>query len=260
VNQAFSVVASDGHIVHGSLSRAESDKGVALLVHGITSDRHEWGFFDALSAELNSRGISSIAIDYRGHGESSIPIEKISLSGVFLDVEAGWRHLSDVASTPRDHPKVILGNSFGGGLAFLFGALNPSIDVTIATCPVMSYVADLGRVNPTWREEIQTGFIRYASKKLPSSIIAEMWAYDALITLVPTPRKCAVFHGTRDSDVPYSESEDFIRKRETVDLKGLQGMDHTFSAPEDVPDRDEQSKLFRAQAGRIIAEYIAGSW
>jgi pimeloyl-ACP methyl ester carboxylesterase len=258
VIQPFSVLASDGHVVRGSLSRAESEKGAALLVHGITSDRHEWGFFDALSAELNSRGITSIAIDYRGHGESSMPIESLSLSGVFLDLQAGWKHLNDIAGTPRDYRKVILGNSFGGGLAFLFGALNPRIDVTIATCPVMSYVADLDRVNPTWREETESGFIRYVSKKLPSSIIAEMWAYDAMIGLVPTPPKCAIFHGMSDSDVPYSESEDFVKQRVTVDLKGLQGMDHSFSAPEGVPNRDEKSKLFRVQAGRIIAEYIAG--
>jgi pimeloyl-ACP methyl ester carboxylesterase len=256
--QSFTVLAKDGHVVRGSMSQVDGAKGAALLVHGITSDRHEWGFFDALSAELNSRNITSIAIDYRGHGESTMPIAKLSLSGVFLDIEAGWKHLQEVAGARRDYRKAIIGNSFGGGLAFLLGAINPEINVTIATCPVMSYIADLGRVNSAWRGEAASGFIRYASKGLPAAIIVEMWAYDSLIELAPTPHKCAIFHGTSDSDVPYSESEKFAKGRTTVVLKGLHGMDHSFSAPEGVLNRDEQSKIFRAEAGRIIAEYVSG--
>jgi pimeloyl-ACP methyl ester carboxylesterase len=256
VKEDFSVIASDGHVVRGSVSTAEHAKGAALLVHGITSDRHEWGLFDSLCDELNLRSITSVAIDYRGHGESALSIDNLSLSGVLLDIQAGWRHLNTIARSLVDQRKVVVGNSFGGGLVFLFGALDPTVNVTIATCPVMSYVADLERVNPNWRLDSRSGWINYVNKKLPCSIIAEMWAYDSLIDLVPTPRNCAIFHGTSDSDVPYSESEDFIKKRVTVELIGLQGMDHSFSAPEGTPDRDKQSKLFRAQAAQAIADYI----
>jgi pimeloyl-ACP methyl ester carboxylesterase len=257
MTQAFSAMARDGHVVHGSLSLPKKQKAAVLLVHGITSDRHEWGFFDALASELNLRGLTSVAIDYRGHGESGMPIENLSLSGVFLDIEAGWRQLNDVAKSSRGLPRAIVGNSFGAGIAFLFAALNPGVDVTVATCPVMSYVADLDRVNPGWREETSSGFINYVSKKLSSTIITEMWAYDAMIGVVPTPHKCAIFHGTNDSDVPFSESERFVKQHAKVDLKALKGMDHSFSAPEGTRNRDEESKRFRAEAGRVIAEYIA---
>jgi pimeloyl-ACP methyl ester carboxylesterase len=255
MSETFTVDADDGHVVHGSYMRAEPERGAALLVHGITADRHEWGFFDALSSELCMRGVSTAAIDYRGHGQSAVPIESISLSGVFLDIQAGWRFVDKTANPDPSSRRILVGNSFGGGLSLLFGSLERRIDLVVATCPVLSYVADILRVNPRWQEELPSGMVRYASKQLPASVISEMYAYDMVIRGIHDTN-LVIFHGTADSDVPYSESVEFVRRHRDGVLHAIEGMDHSFSAPEGSTDRDDLSAKYRARAGRLIAEHI----
>ena len=43
----------DGARLEGTLTRANDDaRGMCILVHGITADRHEWGTFDSISRML----------------------------------------------------------------------------------------------------------------------------------------------------------------------------------------------------------------
>ncbi len=42
-------------------------RAVAVLVHGVASDKHEW---DELAPELWKLGLGTLALDLRGHGES----------------------------------------------------------------------------------------------------------------------------------------------------------------------------------------------
>lgn len=62
-----------------------------LLVHEFSRDRREW---DALAPELNARGLATLAIDLRGHGES------LRKSG--LPVKLTPRLLTDPNGFPRD--------------------------------------------------------------------------------------------------------------------------------------------------------------
>ena len=64
-------ITNDDHVVHGTLAQPSFPKAVALFVHGITADRHEWGLFDQIVKSLYDKNIASLAIDYRGHGKSA---------------------------------------------------------------------------------------------------------------------------------------------------------------------------------------------
>lgn len=251
--ESISLTAPDGHIVTGSLLRAKENRGIALLVHGITADRHEWGFFDFLSEALLAKGVSTLAIDYRGHGESPFPIEQLSLSGVFLDVMTAWQYLEQ-ESKGQNVKRFVVGNSFGGGIAYLFGQMHKNVDTVIMTCPVTSYIADLSRVSIDWKDKMPSDFIQYASKQLSSNTVPEMYAFDELIKECSIRIPVEVVHGTADSDVPFEESSNFVAQRKNnITLHPIDGMDHSFSAPEGSTNQKELSKQYRRQAAFEIA-------
>jgi len=255
--EEISLCAPDRHFVEGSIYRSEQDAGYVLLVHGITADRHEWGFFDYLARELQRYGYTVLSIDYRGHGQSQMPIEHLSLSGLFIDIETAWEWVEKNCSSSTKN-RIIVGNSFGGGISYLFGQLRQSVDKIVMTCPVTSYISDLGRVVKDWKSISTSNYVRYASKQLPTSIITEMYAYDSLIQECPLNKKTLVFHGTADSDVPFAESRQFVENRcEIAQMFPLDGMDHSFSAPEGTPDQASVSTKFRMQAAQVIAGVLA---
>ena len=254
--ESISLVAPDGHMVAGSLLRAKENRGFALLVHGITADRHEWGFFDFLSEALLAKGINTLAIDYRGHGESTLPIEKLSLSGVFLDIMTAWQYIEQ-ESKGQTIKRFVVGNSFGGGLAYLFGQMHKSVDTVIMTCPVTSYIADLNRVSIAWKDKMSSGFVPYASKQLAANTVSEMYTFDELIEQCLIRIPVEVIHGTADSDVPFGESSNFVTQRsENITLHPIDGMDHSFSAPEGATNQNELSTQYRQQAATRIATII----
>lgn len=244
----------DGHTVHGTFNEPDDVIASALLIHGITADRHEWGFFDSLVVELAKKGVATLAIDYRGHGESDIPIERLSLSGITLDVIASWKFLRDA------YPNVtsfLVGNSFGGGIGYLFGQEVGDCSHIYMTCPVTSYVADVSRVNADWQDNAKSGLVKYASKKLGSFVVPEFFVFDRLITNQAVNVPFSVVHGAVDSDVPPEESKAFLIDRAPEEnYHALPGMDHSFSAPENAPDRDRLSPKLRQEAAVYIASIL----
>ena len=63
------IIESDGWTLHGTFSRPpnEGAKPAALLLHRAAGNRDE---YEALAGALATRGVSSLALDLRGHGES----------------------------------------------------------------------------------------------------------------------------------------------------------------------------------------------
>jgi alpha-beta hydrolase superfamily lysophospholipase len=236
MNETVDCRAADGHVVHGTLSAPQSPPAAAaLLVHGITADRSEWGYFDLLRNRLSEAGIASLAIDYRGHGESAYPVDHLTLSGVGLDIAAAFDLLDE--AVPSASRQAIVGNSFGAGMAYLFGVAEAQITDIILTMPVLSYVDDIGRVNDQWSAQPLDEPISYSSVKLPGLIRADFFAVDELISRAHTDKPLTILHGEADTDVPFSASEQFLSTSPSEgDLIGLPGMDHCWAAPGD-PDR-----------------------
>ena len=73
----------DGTLLEGTYcgDHRKSDS-VAVLVHGITSSRDEFGLFAGLAEHLSGEGMPSIRFDYRCHGRNARPIEEMTLCGV----------------------------------------------------------------------------------------------------------------------------------------------------------------------------------
>lgn len=249
------VVAKDGHVVGGTYRPVDDPVATALFVHGIFADRREWGYYDQLTARLQSSGVATFAIDYRGHGSSELPREQLMLSGIMLDIDAAWRHLL------TEHPggevrRVISGNSFGGGVAYLYGSTSGAADHMLLTMPVLSYIDDISRVNPDWRNDLADGFIGYAGARLPALLAPEFHFFDTLIEQAPPTCPYTILHGRADSDVPFSASEDFQRRHPHGRVLGLDGMDHTWAAPGDMNRETEQSRANQRVAVDTSAQLL----
>lgn len=74
-----------------------------VLIHGAWHGAWCWA---ALQADLDRRGIASLAIDLPGHGTSTLP---------FGDLHGDARHVVDVVSALA-RPVVLVGHSYGGAV------------------------------------------------------------------------------------------------------------------------------------------------
>lgn len=84
-------------------SSSRTEQPLIVLVHGAWHGAWCWA---ALQAELDRRGIASIAIDLPGHGASTLPLG---------DMHGDAQHVVDVV-TGLDRPVVLVGHSYGGAV------------------------------------------------------------------------------------------------------------------------------------------------
>ncbi len=225
-----------------------------LLVHGITGTRHEVGYFDLVAQELQGCGVATLPIDYRGHGESAVPISALMLSGVMLDIEAAWNYAT--SEYQESIVRLISGASFGAGVSCLFAESSPTVDATLLSMPVLSYVDDLSRANPAWRQDLPQGFIGYQGNRLDALLLPELYFFDKLINDTPLSKPLTILHGIADSDVPFQASLDFAAARAGVVVVGLEDMDHGWTVPGDLARKTERSWENQRVAGSKTVELV----
>ncbi len=137
--QRVTIRTDDGASLAGTWYEASGRQAPAvILVHMLHRSRHDW---DAVATRLASEGIAALAIDLRGHGESSAGIEggeTPDYSTFVRDVAAARRYLasrSDVQQTRVG----IAGASIGANLAVLEAAGDPSIVSLALLSPSLDY-------------------------------------------------------------------------------------------------------------------------
>jgi pimeloyl-ACP methyl ester carboxylesterase len=91
---------------------------VVVFIHGLGTDSLA-SFYLTLAAPVAAAGIDVIAYDLRGHGRSSLPLRGYRVADFVNDL-AGL--LDEI---PVSTPVHLVGNSFGGTIAFSFAAAFP---------------------------------------------------------------------------------------------------------------------------------------
>ena len=110
-----------------------------ILVHMLHGSRRDW---DALAQRLSFEGIGALAIDLRGHGESSGAVGngadgQPDYTSMVLDVKAARQYLAQRADVQQTRVGIV-GASIGANLA----ALEGSADATIASLALLSASLD----------------------------------------------------------------------------------------------------------------------
>ncbi|MBI4422332.1 MAG: alpha/beta fold hydrolase [Elusimicrobia bacterium] len=119
--------AADGTPLVADYVAPKPGKPTLVLLHGVAAWRGEWR---RLSAALAERGVGSLALDFRGHGESGGPKNetfRTTEAWVLLerDVEAALRFAGAQGRKPA--PAGLVGASMGANLAARVAARQPRV-------------------------------------------------------------------------------------------------------------------------------------
>lgn len=138
------IMTEDGVELAGLYRRADAPRGAVLLLHMMPATKESW---DAFADAILPLGLSSLAIDLRGHGESVRQGDRLLDYRQFtdgdhrakaLDAEAaaGWLLGKEAIGFDR---LAVAGASIGANLAIRFGAEHPDIPAVLALSPGLDY-------------------------------------------------------------------------------------------------------------------------
>lgn len=136
---------SDNKEIIGNYLEVSGAKGVGLLLHMMPSTKESWKEFDE---ELAKAGFSSLAIDLRGHGESTggpegfIQFSDKENQDSILDVETAIDFL--IKKGVSKEKIFLVGASIGANLSLQYQKENPPIKATILLSPGLNYRGILG--------------------------------------------------------------------------------------------------------------------
>ncbi len=134
----------DGITIVGDLYKAKEGSPCALLLHMMPATKESWATF---AARLVDEGFTVLAIDLRGHGESSgtatTPLDYKTFTdeahrATIHDVEAAVRWLIRTQSV-KDSRIAIVGASIGANLAIAFAAKHRPPGTVVALSPGLVY-------------------------------------------------------------------------------------------------------------------------
>ncbi|MFB9727752.1 alpha/beta hydrolase [Haloechinothrix salitolerans] len=113
------MVEVNGVRTHFQLTRSRQHTGpapIVVCVHGLGYDSLA-SFYLTLAAPLSAAGVDVLAYDLRGHGRSERPRDGYQVADFVADLTS----LLDILGI--DRPVHLIGNSFGGTIAFSLAAL-----------------------------------------------------------------------------------------------------------------------------------------
>ena len=124
--QRVTIRTEDGASLAGTWYEPGARQAPAvILVHMLHRTRHDW---DPVATRLAAEGIGALAIDLRGHGESSGGEggDAAEYSTLVRDVVAARRYLASRSDVLQSHVG-IAGASLGANLAVLAASADPSV-------------------------------------------------------------------------------------------------------------------------------------
>ncbi len=255
----------DGTSLEGTYTTGTiGSNGIAILIHGITSSRDEFGLFSGLSEHLAKKGVPSFRFDYRCHGASKMPMKTMTLAGIVNDIEAAAAAALAHAHASSVH---VIGMSFGGGLSAYWAAktLVPVRSV-VMLAPVIDYEEDvLGQhgaiVDGKLREEMvqrlqRQGYVETDEIRYGAALLNELRFISGAEGLPQLKCNALILHGDKDSIVSYSSSERFARMYEHCTLINIPGTDHGFGVGDDEDLSSPATKEKHREVWNIISRFI----
>lgn len=141
--EKISFQTSDGVTIVGNWYPVEQPKRFALLLHMMPATKESW---QSLAEALAKSGVASLAIDLRGHGESTqsgvgaLDYKKFSDAdhqASIRDVESAVTWLNEKGA--REETTTLVGASIGANLAMVYGSQHNKVPVIVALSPGLDY-------------------------------------------------------------------------------------------------------------------------
>ena len=140
--ESIVLTAQDGVRIAGASLNADQPRAAALLLHMMPATKESWSAF---AFRLSERGVASLAIDLRGHGDSTNgpagaldyrTFSDAEHQAARLDVEAALDWLS---ARYHGRPLLIAGASIGANLAIRAMAEHANLRAGLALSPSLEY-------------------------------------------------------------------------------------------------------------------------
>lgn len=137
--ERLALKTEDGKTLSADFYPAEGSRYVILL-HMMPATKESWKEFAKV---LQEKGISSIAIDQRGHGESEggpggyKEMTDEEQREKIWDVRAAWRELTNRGASMEK--TALIGASIGANLSIVYLAENATFPVAVALSPGIDY-------------------------------------------------------------------------------------------------------------------------
>lgn len=233
----------------GVLTRPQKTNGKAvILCHGITVTKDESGAFIELAKRISKEGYTVLRFDFRGHGESEMAQEEMTLTGEINDVSGAV----DYMQTLGFKKVVILGASFGGGATTMFTSQNQDkVSLLLLWNPCLDY--DHSFFKPTmatrlWIKDLFTGeneklfkekgYVLLGSRKyrMGKKLITEMKHTKPYEYLKEILIPVVFFHGTGDAKVDFNDSVNYSKLTGgEAKLILYKDFEHGFHPPHELP-------------------------
>jgi pimeloyl-ACP methyl ester carboxylesterase len=255
----------DGTYLDGTFMDGAADaEALVLMVHGITSNRDEFGLFGGLAELLASHGIPSLRFDYRCHGAAMRPMESMTLAGVLNDIEAAAA--AGLARSGRRRVHVV-GMSFGGGLSALWASrTRQDVASVVMFAPVIDYEEDIlgqhgGLSGQTVSDDVATalredGYVEMDGVRYGAALINELPHLSAAAGLRLLKCDSLILHGDADSVVPFESSARFAKTNDRCRLITIEGTDHGFGEPDDEDLSTAKTKAHHRRVFNIVLEHV----
>jgi pimeloyl-ACP methyl ester carboxylesterase len=255
----------DGTPLEGTFTETQdSANSVALLVHGITSSRDEFGLFSGLADHLGKRGLPSFRFDYRCHGASKGPMQAMTLAGIVNDIEAAASAALAMSGVSGIH---VIGMSFGGGLSAFWAATTiKTISSVIMLAPVIDYEEDIvgqhgllsnGTLHKKAQQALQKhGYIETDGIRYGCALLNELRYISGIEGIRRLKCESLILHGDADSIVPYASSQKFVKLNPQCSLVNIPGTDHGFGVGDDDDLSSPATKQKHREVFQIISTFI----
>lgn len=196
--QRISVETVDDVQIIGDWVPATTTLGAAILLHMMPATRTSWAPFQALLAQ---KGVASLAIDLRGHGESTKQSAGVLQYQKFTDEQhaASWNDVQAAFGWVRGRQIekgqiVLAGASIGANLALQFLAEEPQIPGAVLLSPGIDYH---GVTTPESAEQIlpHQGVWMAASRGDDDESVAAVQELDGLLEIEEKQTRILENHG-----------------------------------------------------------------
>jgi len=258
------LTTADGFKIAAVHTRSKGNQ-IVLWLHGITVDKNEYlDMYKKGVKYLASRGIDSLRIDFRGHGESGGTSLDFSIVGQMFDVQCAIKYLRQQYNMERTNLRIV-GCSFGAPPAIFSAIRYPKLlKGIILIAPVLSYTRTFFKPETQWAKTIFNKKTLSAAVKtkqllindnfsISIRLIEEMRLIRPDVALGQVKQKIMIIHGEKDSMVPYAVSKDLSLQYSTIKFVNISGMDHGFMDAEDEEGTSQKSRVNELNIFNLIA-------
>jgi hypothetical protein len=221
----------------------ENCHAIVILCHGITVDATEVGMFLELREILHAQGFGVIRFDYRCHGISSGAPEEFTLKGEQEDLET----IISFAENTWDKQIAILGSSFACSSVIANTMGSDEIPAKIILWnPVVNYEKTFLESSTEWAASILAtrdaeSLPNWAYASIPNTkyyltkkMVEEIRVDKTHEFLESSTIPILIFHGTKDTYVPFDVIEQIAHRNENIQLIVLPDEEHGFPGMRDL--------------------------